>query len=198
MTDLVNTLKQPGSKKWIIIGGGGVAAFIAYRYYKSKSAAATTTSATGGLATDTASGTDTSIDPSTGIPYSEEEAYGGIPSGLTFNAQTGKFQPAASTIVGDVPYSSNSGQSTTPTDTTTTPAAPTMSYTLGDYIPNAFYQVNGPNYGYIAGVLNNGTQTVLTGDQWAALQSQGAKVGTITTGPAIPAKSTSPAVPVSK
>lgn len=112
MSNIVASLQEPGKKKWFIIGGGTVAAYLVYRFYKSRSAGSSTSAAVD------SSTVDAGIDPTTGIPYSEEYGtsggYGGIPSGLSFNAQTGQWQPAASTIVGDVPYSSNSGQAADP------------------------------------------------------------------------------------
>ncbi|MBO0800223.1 MAG: hypothetical protein J2P31_15490, partial [Blastocatellia bacterium] len=56
--------------KWGIYGAVGIGViFIGYRWYSSKQAAATSTTA--GTAT-----TDPTIDPSTGVPYSEEYGYG--------------------------------------------------------------------------------------------------------------------------
>lgn len=174
MSDVLNSLKEPGSKKWVIVSGGAVAAYLAYKYYKNKSAAATSSAGTPatGVTADTASEASL-IDPNTGIPYSEEEDYGAIPSGLTFDAQTGQFVPAASTIVGQ-PYSANSNGQGTP---------------VGD--PNAIasnllsayaYNAGKPGGGYYA-VTSNGTTVHLTPAEQIALAQQNYQFGSISGAP---------------
>lgn len=187
MTDIVNSLKEPGSKKWVVVGGGAVAAYLAYKYYKNKSATATSSAGTPATGVTADTGAEAAlIDPNTGIPYSEEEDYGGIPSGLSFNAQTGQFQPAASTIVGAQPYSANTGQSGDP------------NALLSTYLPGSFYidYTTGNKTGGIYGVDSLGNTIPITTAQWKALASQGA-LATKTYGtPPAPAKS--PAIPASK
>lgn len=99
--------------KYWIIGGGLAAMFVAYEYKKRASAASAAVTPT---ATDTST-TDTSIDPSTGIPYADETAYSGTTgspysalAGLTYDAATGQYEPISEPPSG---YSTNSGQSTT-------------------------------------------------------------------------------------
>lgn len=190
MSDIVNSLKEPGSKKWVVVGGGAVAAYLAYKYYKNKSAAATSTAGTPatGVTADTASEAAL-IDPNTGIPYSEEEDYGAIPSGLTFNAQTGQFQPAASTIVGGAtPYSTNTGQS----------ASGDPNSLLSTYLPGSFYidYTTGNKTGGIYGVDSLGNTIPITSAEWKALASQGALTTKTYGTPPVP--TSTPAVPVAK
>lgn len=166
MSNIVASLQDPSKKKWLIIGGGTVAAYLAYKFYKSRSASDTSTAA---ASSDTSSA-DAGIDPTTDIPYSEEYgtsgAYGSIPSGLSFNSQTGQFEPAASTIVGSVPYSTNSGQ-------VTAPVGDPQSL-LSNYLPGSGYiDYNAPGGGGYYAVDTTGKTVNLTPTQLKALVGQG-------------------------
>lgn len=84
-------------KPAFIVGGGVAAAYVVYRYYKSKSAAGVT-------APSGATDTSQTVDPTTGVPYSEEYGYGssygtavGNPAanpsgGLSYDAATGQYE----------------------------------------------------------------------------------------------------------
>lgn len=166
MSNIVASLQDPGKKKWFIIGGGTVAAYLIYKFYKSRSASASSAGTPVGGSTST----DAGIDPTTGIPYSEEYGtsggYGAVPSGLSFNAATGQFQPAASTIVGAVPYSDNSGQ-------TTAPVGDPQSL-LSNYLPGSGYiDYNAPGGGGYYAVDTTGKTVNLTPTQLKALIGQG-------------------------
>lgn len=66
---MVSDLPKPRKPKaWLLWVGGGSVVAVAYVVYKRKSSASSTATAT---TTDTS--TDSTIDPSTGIPYSEED-----------------------------------------------------------------------------------------------------------------------------
>lgn len=193
MSDILASLKQPGKSKWFIIGGGTIAAYFVYKYVKDKNATATTTTDT-----STSTATDTSIDPTTGIPYSEEEDYAGIPSsitnpvGLTFNAQTGQFEQSPSTIIGASAYSTNTGQSAAPSD----PDA-----LASNFLSAYSYNSGQPGGGYY-GVTTSGETVNLTPAEQLALAGQNYQFGSYTGSarspiPTTPAAvTTSPAVPI--
>lgn len=187
MSNIVASLQDPGKKKWFIIGGGTVAAYLIYKFYKSRSASASSAGTPVGGSTST----DAGIDPTTGIPYSEEYGtsggYGAVPSGLSFNAATGQFQPAASTIIGSVPYSDNSGQ-----------AAGDPRSLISNYLPGSGYvdYTTGSGSGGYYAVDTQGNTVNLTPAQLKALIPQGFTANTVYGSPPKPGPKPSAAVPV--
>lgn len=110
-----NFLTNPSNRKYWLIGGGTIGAVLVYKYFKSRSTATSTAGSTA------ATSTDSSLDPVTGVPYSEEEQYSGITTadgavGQSFNAATGTYgvdPRALASELSDLGYSSNAGQGST-------------------------------------------------------------------------------------
>lgn len=108
------------NKKWVLAVGGISAVILGYAYYKHRNASGPITATP---ATDTGASADPTIDPTTGLPYSDNPAY--YEAGGGYSA-AGYYDPATGTTV-----TTGSGQIATITPTNASWAQQAESYLTG-------------------------------------------------------------------